>query len=91
MIRLRSLKRNLGFIFIGVLLLETTAFGAIIRVKPDGNDANSGGSWPLAKKTVSAAIAAANQNDEIWVAAGVYRPTTTTTNRNASFRDSSRA
>jgi len=73
MIRLRSLKRNLGFIFIGVLLLETTAFGAIIRVKPDGNDANSGGSWPLAKKTVSAAIAAANQNDEIWVAAGTYQ------------------
>ncbi len=46
---------------------------AIIYVKPGGNDANSGLSWAQAKKTVTAAINAANTSDEIWVAAGTYQ------------------
>lgn len=41
-------------------------------MKPDGNDANSGTSWALAKKTIQAAINAAGEGDEIWVAAGTY-------------------
>jgi hypothetical protein len=45
---------------------------AVFRVKPDGNDANSGASWALAKQTVSAAIQAATEGDEIWVAQGTY-------------------
>ncbi|OGP73782.1 MAG: hypothetical protein A2V86_01400 [Deltaproteobacteria bacterium RBG_16_49_23] len=58
--------------FILVILLQTAAYSAIIRVKPGGNDANSGANWDLAKKTVQAAINAGNQGDEIWVVAGTY-------------------
>jgi len=66
-----SLKIGLAILILP-LFVQTTAYSAIIRVKPDGNDANTGESWALAKKTVGGAIAAANQGDEIWVAAGTY-------------------
>ncbi len=62
----------LTFIVMGLFLFQTTAYSAIIRVKPSGNDANPGASWALAKKTVSAAITTASAGDEIWVAAGTY-------------------
>jgi hypothetical protein len=55
-----------------VILFQTAAYSAIIRVKPGGNDAYSGADWSQAKKTVQAAINAANEGDEIWVAAGTY-------------------
>jgi hypothetical protein len=63
---------GLWLALIGVLLLPTAAFSAVFYVKPAGNDALSGASWTLAKKTVQAAINAANAGDEIWVAAGTY-------------------
>jgi hypothetical protein len=65
---------RIGFLSMVVfyLFLQTIAYSAIIRVKSDGNDVNSGASWALAKKTVQAAIAAASAGDEIWVAAGTY-------------------
>ena len=45
----------------------------VVRVNPEGNDANDGSSWPLAKRTIQAAIdAAANHRGEVWVAAGNY-------------------
>ena len=53
-------------------VLAATASAAVIRVSPDGDDANSGASWALAKKTVQAAIDAASEGDEIWVATGIY-------------------
>jgi hypothetical protein len=55
-----------------ILLFLVPAHGAVMRVKPDGNDANSGSTWPLAKKTLGAAVLAAGEGDEIWVAAGTY-------------------
>jgi parallel beta-helix repeat protein len=59
-------------LFIFFLSFQATCHSAILCVKPDGNDANSGASWALAKKTVQAAINSANEGDEIWVAAGAY-------------------
>jgi parallel beta-helix repeat protein len=45
----------------------------VIRVKPDGNDANDGSSWPAAKQTLAAGIqAAAAVGGEVWVKAGTY-------------------
>ncbi len=45
----------------------------IVRVSPTGDDAQDGSSWPLAKRTVQAAItAAAPTGGEVWVQAGTY-------------------
>jgi hypothetical protein len=54
------------------LLSAVPVYASVIYVRPSGNDANDGLSWALAKKTVQAAVNAANQGDEIWVAAGTY-------------------
>ncbi len=45
---------------------------AVIHVRSDGNDAQSGATWSGAKQTIQAAVTAAGQGDEIWVAAGTY-------------------
>ena len=66
-------KVNLFFaLVICFMFLSTASYSAIIYVKTDGNDANSGLSWELAKKTVNAALAVSVSGDEIWVAAGTY-------------------
>ncbi len=64
---------SLTLIVMGLFLFQAVAHSAILRVKPDGNDTNSGASWSLAKRTVTAAINAASEGDEIWVAAGTYQ------------------
>ncbi len=50
----------------------STASCAVIRVKPTGSDANDGSSWALAKRTIQAAVNAAREGDEVWVARGTY-------------------
>lgn len=42
------------------------------HVSPAGDDLRSGRSWHLAKRTIAAAIGAAPNGGEIWVAEGVY-------------------
>lgn len=59
------------------LLAASSAQCAIYYVKTDGLDTNSGASWALAKKTITAAINAASDGDEIWVAVGDYRESVT--------------
>ena len=46
----------------------------IVRVSPNGNDANDGSSWELAKRTVQAGIDVISSagGGEVWVAAGTY-------------------
>ncbi|MDO8587539.1 MAG: NosD domain-containing protein, partial [Armatimonadota bacterium] len=43
-----------------------------IHVRSDGDDANDGSSWQLAKQTVAAGLAAATYGDQVWVAGGLY-------------------
>ena len=53
---------------------------AIVRVSPEGDDANDGSSWTLAKRTVQAGIDAASaQGGEVWVKAGTVQRTDITT------------
>jgi parallel beta-helix repeat protein len=70
-IRFSSIQAS-ALVLAVVCIFTATASAAIIRVKPDGDDAHSGSSWALAKKTVQAAIDAAAEGDEIWVATGIY-------------------
>lgn len=43
-----------------------------MKVKTDGNDANDGSTWALAKQTITGAINASVPGDEIWVKEGTY-------------------
>lgn len=52
----------------------SAGLSSIIRVSGDGNDANDGSTWALAKRTVQAGIhAAALVGGEVWVKSGTYQ------------------
>ena len=60
----------------------------IIRVKPSPSGATSGtcgGDWTTPCDLLYALNSVAVSGDEIWVAAGVYKPTTSTTDRDATI------
>jgi hypothetical protein len=52
------------------------AFAATLYVKSDAAGAGTGASWANAYPDLQSALAAAQWNDQIWVAAGPYKPTT---------------
>jgi predicted outer membrane repeat protein len=56
----------------------------IIYVNQAASGAINGSSWANAYTRLELALAAAQANDQIWIAKGIYRPTSTT-NREASF------
>ncbi len=68
----RIYKIGLIAMFVMTFILQTLAYSAIIHVKPDGNDTNSGATWTLAKKTVTGALSVVATGDEVWIAAGTY-------------------
>ena len=82
--------RNVRFFFLvlgGIWLLlggSGDASAAVIRVKATATGTGNGTSWANAYTTLPAALTAAVAGDEIWVAAGTYKPTTDT-NRAKSF------
>lgn len=58
------------------VVLICPADAATHYVKPAGDDAAAGTNWATALATVTNALNRAAANDEIWVAAGTYKPTT---------------
>jgi hypothetical protein len=65
----KSITRLLFLICIG---WAAPCFGSIFYVSAAGNDANSGTSWPTAKRTIQPAINAASAGDTVIVNNGVY-------------------
>lgn len=74
------MKRN--YILLLLLMYATSGFCAIIYVKPGGT--GNGTSWAQAYGSLTTALQNAQSGDEIWVAQGIYKPTTAP-NPDASF------
>ncbi len=71
--RMALILTLLGGIFTGVSVGADTV---ILYVKWDANGANNGTSWTDAYTDLQSALSAASSGNEIWVAAGTYKPTT---------------
>lgn len=63
---------SIGILALLMAIPAISALCGVIYVKSTGLDVYSGTSWVYAKKTVQAAINAANPGSEIWVAKGTY-------------------
>ncbi|MFH1755626.1 MAG: hypothetical protein ABIA59_07965 [Candidatus Latescibacterota bacterium] len=64
-------------LFLAVILaLPADSHAGILFVNINATGANDGTSWTDAFTSVQSALTAANDPDEIWVAAGIYKPTT---------------
>jgi hypothetical protein len=64
--------KQLLLCMVALLFSVTEMMATIYYVKTDGNDANTGLSWTVAKATVVAALDVAGTNDQIFVAQGRY-------------------
>lgn len=77
---------------IGAYEFQAVSADRILRVKPDGNDANNGSDWDNALRSVQEAInrlAERGQGGEVWVKTGTYQPSVymsgESTDRSAAF------
>lgn len=77
---MKKIKLLLVISFVFVLKVEAT----IIHVDVNATGSNNGSSWTDAFTDLQTAFTATLPGDSIWVAQGVYKPTTTTT-RSISF------
>ena len=57
------------------IVVSNFAFSATIYVKHDASGSNNGSSWANAYTLFQSALNSANSGDQIWVAAGTYKPT----------------
>ena len=77
----------LGWI-LGVLLLLSPlpASAKLIFVKAEATGADDGTSWADAYPSLHSGLSFAQPGDEVWVAAGTYRPARAGNSRTISFR-----
>jgi hypothetical protein len=71
--RIDNLK-NFFAALILLLVIVGTASGDVIYVNDDAGGSNNGTSWADAYTDMQAALFSANSGDDIWVAAGTYKP-----------------
>ncbi|MCE5229143.1 right-handed parallel beta-helix repeat-containing protein [bacterium] len=72
-------------LFLVVFSMITPAWARVIYVNASAKGLDDGLSWPNAFQDMQKGLAAAEDGDEIWVAAGTYK-TTAGTDRTISFR-----
>lgn len=78
-------KSNISLVAASItILLCRSLDAAIIHVDSSALGSNDGSSWTNALVNLQAAFSAATEGDEIWVAAGTYKPTAGT-DRTATF------
>jgi len=76
---------NLSAQLLLLVLIAGSAMAQTIRyVKPTTSGTGDGSSWANASNNLQAMINASAANDQVWVAAGTYKPTTGT-DRTISF------
>jgi hypothetical protein len=73
---MRLAARLSGGFAILFMVSASAARAAVLYVDASATGSNNGTSWADAFTTLPPALAAANSNDEIWVAAATYKPAT---------------
>ena len=80
------------FFFTILITFNSLSYATIWYVKHNASGSNNGTSWTNAYNALQDAINASSASDEIWVAAGIYKPTRlpssgalSTTSRDLSF------
>ena len=61
---------------LGIFMMPAILNAKTVYVKSDASGANSGSSWANAYTDLQNAIDSTSSGDQVWVAAGTYKPTT---------------